>query len=232
MASRRSLSAVAYIGPASSKGARQAITRWAAKRGVRIASWVDDAAESASSSLRERPALLGALAALRTSSARYLVVERPAVLGDPLLVAAIDRLVQRAGGELAVVESFTRDAWHERLVTAFADYEYGVLSARMRATWTRSRKRGERLGTVPWGFRRKEGGTLEPDEVEQNVIGVVRHMRSQGFTLNDIVDFLKETGVRGRSGKPLGTTRVFEIIHGGRKKSAPRGPARSPARAM
>jgi hypothetical protein len=36
--------------------------------------------------------------------------------------------------------------------------------------------------------------------------------------LRQIVDSLRELGVVGRTGKPIGTTRVFEIIHGARKK--------------
>ena len=53
-------------------------------------------------------------------------------------------------------------------------------------------------------------------------------MRASGYKLRQIVEALKELGVVGRTGKPIGTTRVFEIIHGARKKpgrSNPPGPA-------
>ncbi|HEY3593467.1 MAG TPA: hypothetical protein VGL13_06320 [Polyangiaceae bacterium] len=56
----------------------------------------------------------------------------------------------------------------------------------------------------------------------------MRHMRASGYKLRQIVEALKELGVVGRTGKPIGTTRVFEIIHGARKKpgrSIPPGPA-------
>ena len=43
-------------------------------------------------------------------------------------------------------------------------------------------------------------------------------MRDSGYKLRQIVDSLRELGVVGRTGKPIGTTRVFEIIHGARKK--------------
>jgi hypothetical protein len=43
-------------------------------------------------------------------------------------------------------------------------------------------------------------------------------MRESGYKLRQIVDSLRELGVVGRTGKPIGTTRVFEIIHGARKK--------------
>jgi hypothetical protein len=74
-------------------------------------------------------------------------------------------------------------------------------------------------GQCAWGQRFGEDGvTLEVDEYEQNVTAVIKHMRSSGYKLRQIVDSLKELGVVGRTGKPIGTTRVFEIIHGARKK--------------
>ena len=75
-------------------------------------------------------------------------------------------------------------------------------------------------GQCAWGQRFGEDGlTLEVDEYEQNVTAVVRHMRSGGYKLRQIVDLLKELAVVGRTGKPIGTTRVFEIIYGARKKA-------------
>jgi hypothetical protein len=79
-------------------------------------------------------------------------------------------------------------------------------------------------GQCAWGQRFGDDGvTLEVDEYEQNVTAVVRHMRASGYKLRQIVESLREMGVVGRTGKPLGTTRVFEIIHGSRKK-----PGRAP----
>jgi hypothetical protein len=74
-------------------------------------------------------------------------------------------------------------------------------------------------GQCAWGQRFGDDGvTLEVDEYEQNVTAVIRHMRTSGYKLRQIVESLRELGVVGRTGKPIGTTRVFEIIHGARKK--------------
>jgi len=74
-------------------------------------------------------------------------------------------------------------------------------------------------GQCAWGQRFADDGvTLVVDEYEQNVTAVIRHMRASGYKLRQIVDSLRELGVVGRTGKPIGTTRVFEIIHGARKK--------------
>ena len=61
-------------------------------------------------------------------------------------------------------------------------------------------------------------GTVAPDEHEERVVAVARHMRAAGFTLREIVERLREAGVVNRRGTPIGMTRVFEMIHGGRLK--------------
>ena len=74
-------------------------------------------------------------------------------------------------------------------------------------------------GQCGWGRRFADDGvTLQVDEYEQNVTAVIRHMRAGGYKLRQIVTALRDMGVVGRTGKPIGMTRIFEIIYGGRKK--------------
>ena len=73
-------------------------------------------------------------------------------------------------------------------------------------------------GQVGWGLRVTVDGAVERDESEENVVAVARHMRMTGFTIREIVEFLRDAGVVGRRGTPIGTTRVFEMIHGGRTR--------------
>lgn len=74
-------------------------------------------------------------------------------------------------------------------------------------------------GQCGWGRRFGDDGvTLEVDEYEANVTAVVRHMRASGYKLRQIVASLRDMGVVGRTGKPIGMTRIFEIIYGARKK--------------
>jgi hypothetical protein len=78
---------------------------------------------------------------------------------------------------------------------------------------------------LKWGLRLSPDGTLEADEHEENVVAVVRHMRAQGYKIREIVEFLRKQGIRGRRGKSICQTRVFEMIHGGRAKKPRRLPA-------
>jgi hypothetical protein len=75
------------------------------------------------------------------------------------------------------------------------------------------------FGEVPWGFRlSRDRSHLVENSREQTITAVVRHMRLRGFTLQKIVAELRRIGATGRLGRPIGLTRVFEIVHGGRRR--------------
>jgi hypothetical protein len=71
-----------------------------------------------------------------------------------------------------------------------------------------------------WGLRLAPDGSVEADEHEEAVVAVVRHMRAQGYKIREIVESLRKQGIRGRRGRAICQTRVFEMIHGGRTKKA------------
>ena len=54
-----------------------------------------------------------------------------------------------------------------------------------------------------------DGTTEVADEYEQNVTAAIRRMRSNGYEFQQIVMALRNLGIVGRTGKPLGKTRVF-----------------------
>ena len=83
-------------------------------------------------------------------------------------------------------------------------------------------------GQVGWGWCVGGDGAIQRNEHEEQVVVVARHMRASGYTIREIVDFLRELGVVGRRGTPIGTTRVFEMIHGGRRKPRPGSEPPSP----
>jgi hypothetical protein len=46
---------------------------------------------------------------------------------------------------------------------------------------------------------------------------MVQRLHARGAKLREIVQALRRARLTNRRGKPIGMTRVFEIIHGGRK---------------
>ena len=87
-----------------------------------------------------------------------------------------------------------------------------LIRARTKAALSAKRAKGERTGSVPFGYRVTDGGKLEPDAGEQAVIKAVADFRAAGLTLRAIVSELDRAGLTSRAGKPLQLTQVARIL--------------------
>ena len=73
--------------------------------------------------------------------------------------------------------------------------------------------RGERVGTVPYGFAvAADGVRLVPDEPEQKVISRIAELRGAGESERDIVSILAGEGITGRAYKPLAQPQVHRLV--------------------
>ena len=119
---------------------------------------------------------------------------------------ALARWCADAGAELVAV--------HEDIDVsggAPLDKRPGLLAA---LTDLREFGAGVLLGSVPYGYRLADDGThLEPDELEQRTVALVRRYRDDGLTLRAIGQRLARKGIRPRSGKrwhPQTVARIAE----------------------
>ena len=85
------------------------------------------------------------------------------------------------------------------LFCSLAQLEAGITSERTTAALQFKKSKGERVGTLPYGFTEVDG-KLEPLPEEQGVIEVVKQLRSQGLSLRKIAAALAERGIRNRAG--------------------------------
>ncbi|KKN87485.1 hypothetical protein LCGC14_0259400 [marine sediment metagenome] len=70
---------------------------------------------------------------------------------------------------------------------------------RVRRAMAHKKAKGERVGSVPWGYRLAgDGRTLTPHSEELRVMMTALDMRRRGMTLRAIADKLKELGHRNR----------------------------------
>ena len=60
-----------------------------------------------------------------------------------------------------------------------------------------------------------DGKTLVPYEPEQATRFVTRDLRLRGFKLREIAEELRQIGIVGRTGRPLGITRIYELLDEG-----------------
>lgn len=232
--------AVAYIrtdgtdsAEASTREARAqrlVIERWAERERVAITSWQTDAGIPGTTPIAERPGLVAAYRSLAPDGARVLVaanadcfsrdelvswlIERAALaMGAAVQIADGSRLPERGAHLSPAPLPQENVGWTRGAIDLARAHERVVLRQRIRATFAAKRARGERIGTVPFGYRLAADGVhLELHEVEQEVIDTVRRLSSEGFSQRGIVSELAARGFKGRTGAFLGQTQIAKIL--------------------
>jgi DNA invertase Pin-like site-specific DNA recombinase len=223
-ASQSSRGAIAYVrrattsSPGSSENAqRRAIRLWAKREKTGVLGWHVDAGEQ--SRIEERPAIMLALASLTATGAKVLCVAEPSALDRASYARlVVEHLARHVGARVVYASDAAREeACPPEVESALGAHERMLLRLRTMTAAELKRPRGALWGRCPWGYRfSPDGMQLEPFEPEQNVIAVVRHMRLSGLKLREIADELRRSGVVGRTGRPLGITRIFELLDQGR----------------
>jgi DNA invertase Pin-like site-specific DNA recombinase len=199
---------------------RQAIEAWAARNGVVVVAWHDDHGVSGAAPIEKRTGLLAALDALAELDAGVLVIaKRDRLARDVVASAMIERLATRNGARIVSAAGEGTDdddpssMLMRRMVDAFAEYERQIIKARTRAALGVKKARGERVGTISYGYQLAEDGrTLVPNAGEQAIIAKVREARAAGVTFRAIVAELAAAGVVSRKGTPLGLAQVAGMV--------------------
>lgn len=90
-----------------------------------------------------------------------------------------------------------------QIVTAFSQYELGLIRARTRAAPQAKKSRGERVGRIPLGWQLAADGVhLAKDPAEQATLRKVAELRVAGMSLRQIAGHLNGAGVLKRGGAP------------------------------
>ena len=178
----------------------------AARLQVPVAHIYEDAGLSGSLALEDRPGLLAATAALHRGDV-LIVAKRDRLGRDVVAVALIERLVAKRGARVvsAAGEGTNGDGPTDfllrTLVDAFAQYERLLIGARTAAALRAKKLRGERIGGIPFGCQLAgDGRTLIPNPDERQALGVLRELRTKGYTFRAIADELNRQGFRSRTG--------------------------------
>lgn len=198
---------------------RAAVESWAAREGVVVVAWHTDHGVSGATEIAARPGLCAALADLRAFTAGVLVVaKRDRVARDVVVAAMVERAAAAAGSRLVSADGTGNgdspaDAFMRTVIDGAAAYERGLIRARTKAALASKAARGERVGTVPYGFRlAADGVSLEPDAAEQGVMACVRDLRAAGLSQRAIVVELAKRGLVSRTGKSFAKTQVANML--------------------
>ena len=183
-----------------------AIETAAARLGLAVAETFTDTV-SGGLALEYRPALLAALEAIRLGDV-LLVAKRDRLGRDVLNVAMIERLVERRGARVYSAAGEGTDdngptgQLMRTIIDAFAQYERALIRARTRAAMAAAKKRGQRVGQIPWGMALGDDGrSLVPHLEERALLAEIRALRDQGLALISIAEVLNERGLRNRQNR-------------------------------
>lgn len=220
---------------------RADIERWASRHGVTVAGWFEDKDISGGDGLTEdlaldlgqRPALVAAMAALSERRAGLMLVQcRDRWARDIVLAAMLDRVVSKAGAQVVSAIGAGSDPRRagdddsDEDMKVFEDWqaqrERRKIRRRTKMALAIKKARGERVGTLPYGFQlAADGVKLEPRADEQAVIARVAELQAAGVKQAEIVRALESAGVVGRTGKPLSQPQVHRLLTRGGAASAP-----------
>jgi DNA invertase Pin-like site-specific DNA recombinase len=236
---RRAELGEASLAEASTEGPgaqRLAIETWAERTRVAITSWKIDVGIDGATPIAERPGLLAAYRAVVEERAGMLVAANAERFSQDELVSwLIERAALAEGATIQTADGSRRETrarvdepeenmpWTRGAITLASAHQRVTLRARIRASLAEKAARGERVGTVPYGYRLAADGVhLEADEAEQAVIAAVRRLSGEGLSQRAIASRLAACGTSGRTGAPLGQTQIANILRsaGGRRSVA------------
>jgi len=200
---------------------RAAIRYWAARAGIRIAAWHTDQGVCSVLPIEKRPALSAALAGVSRHGAGVLVVaKRDRLARDVVLAAGVERATRGAGARVVSADGTGNgdtpaDGFMRTIVDGAAEYERALIRARTRAALQAKRARGERVGSIAYGF------TLAPDGVhlvalehEQRTIARARRLARAGRSLRSIAAALARAGHVSRAGRPFFAAQIARMLGG------------------
>lgn len=204
----------------SPEAQREVLARWCADNGAELLAVHEDIDVSGGAPLDKRPGLLAALADLgKLGAGVLLVAKRDRLARDPMVSAMAEAAAARAGARVVSAAGegtdgdSPADILMRRMVDAFAEYERLIIGARTRAALAVKRRRGERTGSVPYGYRvAADGRTLEVDPAEAEAVKLILAYRADGLTLRAIGDRLAARGILPRSGGRWHPQTVARIV--------------------
>jgi len=176
-------------------------------QGVELCEVIIDAGESAKS--LNRPGMTRLLELVESHAVEVVIIAKLDRLTRSVadLAELLKRFERRGVSLVSVVDSLDTRSAAGRLVlnimVSVSQWEREAIGERTRDAMGYKRIAGERVGTLPFGYRLAGDGVhLEHNAVEQATLGRVRELRAAGLSLREIASTLNVEGLRTRRGTP------------------------------
>ena len=181
------------------------IRAMAVVQGAELLDVLVDAGESAKS--LQRPGMARLLALVDAGALDTVIIAKLDRLTRSVadLAELLKRFERRGVSLVSVADSLDTRSAAGRLVlnimVSVSQWEREAIGERTRDAMRHKRAKGERVGTVPYGWRvGADGVQLEPDDVEHGILARIAALRADGVTLRSIADALNADGCRTRRG--------------------------------
>jgi DNA invertase Pin-like site-specific DNA recombinase len=196
----------------------KACRAYASKLGIKETAHYSDSGISGSKEIAKRPGLTEAIACLNKGD-YFIVAKLDRIARELLISISVQQMVAKRGCKLVSVagegsQSTGIDGLiQSTIVQLFAQVERESIRQRTRHALDVKRQRGERIGTVPYGYKLARGGVkLIPCDSEIEVIKKVHRLRRNGRSYREIVKRLNKDGIPTRTGSPWCVTQIVRIL--------------------
>lgn len=174
-------------------------------QGAELVEVIIDAGESAKS--LNRPGMARLLSVVEAGAVDAIIIAKLDRLTRSVkdLAELLERFTRRGVSLVSVAESLDTGTAAGRLglniMTAVSQWEREAIGERTRDAMHHKRANGERVGTVPFGYRvAADALHLEADPAEQAILSRIRELKATGYTTRQIADELNRQGFTTRRG--------------------------------
>lgn len=133
------------------------------------------------------------------------------------MLAFADKLEKRGADLVSLTEKIdTTTAAGKmvfRMLAVLNEFERDQVSERTRAALQHKKTKGERVGTVPYGYSLAENGvSLIENNAEQSILIEVQQLRDDGYKLREIAEELNSRGLLTRRGSEWKVQYVHNLL--------------------
>jgi DNA invertase Pin-like site-specific DNA recombinase len=208
------MTAIGYIRVSTEKQAEQGVSleaqtekikAMATVQGVTLAEIIMDGGESAKS--LNRPGMQRLLTLVKLGEVNTVIVTKLDRLTRSVkdLADLLECFERNSVSLVSVAESLDTKTAAGRLVLnimmSVSQWEREAIGERTRDALRHKKANGERVGTVPFGYKLSaDGARLEVNPKEQEVLTKIRELRSKTYTLQEIASELNRQGHSTRRG--------------------------------
>lgn len=101
----------------------------------------------------------------------------------------------------------------ESVLEGMAEYYSLQLAQNIRRGMLESAKKGKKLGTTPFGYRKSADGRYEIDEAKAPIVRAIFESYADGDTASEIIDQLNALGIRTARGNTFNRNSLWHLLH-------------------